>query len=456
MPSLLASVFLALAVGIFPQCALAQEQPDIATEGYITAIHPPTSFDVNGEHVLIFAGTTYRDLSYELIECKITASDNSLCPALRVGAYVQVVGAKDRLNKVMTPLLAKDVLFSKDADRPPSGFSVIDKVIANGPEPVFQADGYRIRITSATKVTFSEGLKTLADVGANTWMDYKGDRDTAGVVVASRVEFIPAKPAHFKAIAGWETPVKEFEPPLASLKGDTSSGSNAPPSDAPDQEVVLTQDGRVKLGPLGELHKVPANQSLQDRVRNVGMRLVPDYQKRLAADHPSKIDFRFYAIDDPKNRTEICSSDGLILIPTQVVERLKNDDQLAAVLADGVAFNLERMAARIAAARRISAVTGIAGNIAGGFVPGLGLAPIVGGDTAAARELRGIPGQTSRVALSLMADAGYDPWQAPEAWRLLEPKHLPKNLDALNYPMRSGYQLRVLNLQYKAASAARQ
>jgi hypothetical protein len=445
LPSL---VFLAAMACVSSQCALAQAH-DFATEGYITAVNPPNGFDVNGEHVATFSGTAYG-----LIGDDTSGSDNSLRSALRVGTYVQVVGLKNWQGKFITPLTARQVLIQGGWDNPITGFSVIERVIANGPEPVFQADGYRIRLTSATKIKFSEGLRTLADVGANTWLDYKGKLDTAGVVVASRVEFLPAKPAHFKAIAGWEMPNAQFEPPGASLQGGTSSGNEAPPRDGSDQAAVPTLDGKVKLGPLGGWHKVPANPSLQDRVRNVGMRLVPDYQKRLAADHPSKIDFRFYAIDDAKNRTEICSPDGLILIPTQVVERLMNDDQLAAVLADGVAYNLERMAARIVAARRISAVGGLAGNIAEGLVPGLGLVPLVGGDVAAARELRGIPGQTSRVALSLMADAGYDPWQAPEAWRLLEPKDMPSNPYTLKYPVRSGYLLAILNLQYKAASAA--
>ncbi len=56
--------------------------------------------------------------------------------------------------------------------------------------------------------------------------------------------------------------------------------------------------------------------------------------------------------------------------------------------------------------------------------------------------------QRARVALALMADAGYDPWQAPEAWRLLAPKKRPKDPDSLAYPERSGYQLRFLDQQY--------
>jgi len=62
--------------------------------------------------------------------------------------------------------------------------------------------------------------------------------------------------------------------------------------------------------------------------------------------------------------------------------------------------------------------------------------------------------QRGRVALSLLADAGYDPRQAPEAWKLLEPKHLPADVSTLKYPNRSWYQLSVLNLQYRQSASA--
>ena len=45
--------------------------------------------------------------------------------------------------------------------------------------------------------------------------------------------------------------------------------------------------------------------------------------------------------------TRVASTPGLILIPKQVVDRLTNDDQLAAVIADGVAYNLELQSTRL-------------------------------------------------------------------------------------------------------------
>ena len=62
--------------------------------------------------------------------------------------------------------------------------------------------------------------------------------------------------------------------------------------------------------------------------------------------------------------------------------------------------------------------------------------------------------QRGRMALGLMADAGYDPWQAPEAWRRLEPKQLPRDRSKLKYPGRAGYQLEILAMEYKRSAPA--
>ena len=67
---------------------------------------------------------------------------------------------------------------------------------------------------------------------------------------------------------------------------------------------------------------------------------------------------------------------------------------------------------------------------------------------------RKIEEQRGRMALALMADAGFDPWQAPEAWRMLAPIDFPKHPSKLKYPERSKYQLEILQLQYQPASGS--
>ena len=78
-------------------------------------------------------------------------------------------------------------------DKKIEGFGVIDRVISAGPEPVFQADGYRIQITSSTATKFASGLKSLADIGTNTWLHYEGRRDGSGALLATQVSFVKAR-----------------------------------------------------------------------------------------------------------------------------------------------------------------------------------------------------------------------------------------------------------------------
>ena len=153
---------------------------------------------------------------------------------------------------------------------------------------------------------------------------------------------------------------------------------------------------------------------------------------------------------DAKNiRTEVCSYQGLILIPVQLVNRMKSDDQVAALLADGVAFNLQRQAARTVANNRAFWGLSAAGEVAGLFIPGFGIATQLGTTIADKKIRTAMEEQRARVALALLAGAGYDPWQSPEAWRIAAPKQDPKDINSLKYPSLSGYQLSILALQYK-------
>lgn len=325
-----------------------------------------------------------------------------------------------------------------------SGLGVIVNVGSTDGVHVVYADGYRIRIhTPATAVTFSGALKSLDDVGPDTWIRYEGMRDETGAVVARRAEFYPA----------------------GTRKAFTTLGprksKRAPDYQAVKQDSLLDADGhfvnpRTKVrysdagGPCG-WHRVPADAALQERVERVGMRLVPAYQKELAQDSPSRIPFRFYAVAEDKVRSVFACNTGLVLVPKNVVERLENDDQLAAVLADGVAFNLVRQQTTAVDALEMS--TEVAAGFAGG-APGMWAAgPAAGAVIGRERMLR-LERQCARIALQLMSLGGYDPWQAPEAWRRLGPRDMPQDGQALEYTREGKYQLGILNAQYKRAGVA--
>ncbi|KAA6460144.1 hypothetical protein DYQ86_13925 [Acidobacteria bacterium AB60] len=418
------------AAGVFPTCAFvfallvpaapAQQVRDPILEGYVTSLNLPQSFAVNGQRVDLQPGATYG-----LQKDRRTTSESPLKDALQVGAYVFVRGSLDGKTKVVR---GQTILFRDDWDRKLSGVGVITKMISGGPEPLFSADGYTIRITPATDLTFHGEINTIADVGVNTWLQYEGKRDRQGVLVATKAKFmrVASKPA--KVLKGPLEYEMELQPP----------------------DFLSHKQGRVKMAAIGGWHSIPADKELQARVQRVGMRVVPAFQKQMTEDDPARIHFQFWAVDDEQLHEEFCSlTGGLILVSRQSLERLANDDQLAAVLADGVAFVIQRQGISRLVASRVALGEEAASLALMSFAPATALFFAMDSNLPNKQYVQQQEEQRARLALSLMADAGYDPKQAPEAWRLVAPKHLPRNLDSLKYPDRSGYQLGILNLQYR-------
>jgi len=136
-------------------------------------------------------------------------------------------------------------------------------------------------------------------------------------------------------------------------------------------------------------------------------------------------------------------SSGVILVPQQVVARMQNDSQLAAVLADNIAVVLERWDFRHLSDARELAAAGYGADAAGFFIPGVVLVdPLlgVGGYRALMTKQEH---QSGRVALALMRDAGYDIDQAPVAWWLLASK-TPKPISDIPLPGRAAYLYKIL------------
>ena len=348
------------------------------------------------------------------------------------GAYVHVVGKYD---EKIHALVASSIAVEEGRPEKIVGASVVSRVVSRGDaETILRADGYFLCITPGTELAFVDPLKNLADVDADTAVQFAGKLDLDGKLYASKAKFFPRVPQKAKGLLSREAKPWEFS--------------------APDYEHQTP--GSIRIRMIAGKHKVPADKALQERVARVGLSVVPAYQRALAEDDPQKIPFRFYAFDDEDLSSEVCGTDGLILIPTQVIERLKNDDQLATLLADGVAFGLQDQWNRRVHFSRVGYSVDIAALAAGAFVPGASaLAFQVG--IANGKEMKQMQLQRARVALELMADAGYDVRQAPIVWQLLVP---PPTVNDANphpesYPAISEYVLSVLRREsYVAADGA--
>lgn len=328
------------------------------------------------------------------------------------------------------------------SDQNLSGLAVIVKVEPVAGETLFHADGYRIRVSSGTVINFQGSLKSLAEVVPGTWIRFEGVRDDTGVLVAQKAAFFPPGTRNKTLTA--------MGPKKAVIAADYQPLTQNSLVDVSGHFVSL----HTKVRYSGGWYMVPADQALQERVERIGMSVVPAYQKVLPPDSPSRIPFRFYAVADDKIRTDIVCDKGLILVPKKVVERLQSDDQLAAVLADGIAFNLKRQLGTLSPL----AFAGLSSDVLA-VISALFPAEFIAGEATEKivdREiLAKLQRDCDRIALQLTADAGYDPWQAPEAWRLLAPKDPPRDIQSLKYTRDGEYQLSILKLQYNHAESGK-
>ena len=193
----------------------------------------------------------------------------------------------------------------EDASPKISGFAVIDNVITSGAEPVVRADGYTLRLTSETNVRFSGGLASLSEIGTNIWVRYEGRRNESGEVELSDAEFI--KPKLHKPRRNPNVSVAQATafPHGSMIDFDGSFRT--------DSENRRLEDSGGACGT--GWYPVLENADIQDRVRRIGLNVVPQYQRGLPDDDPAKIPFRFYAIEENYMRSVLVCEDGLILVP---------------------------------------------------------------------------------------------------------------------------------------------
>jgi len=344
---------------------------------------------------------------------------------LHSGRYVAMTGKYDASTKTVK---AEMIFLRNEWTNVRSGSGLILNMVSSGPDPVFRVDGYLVRLIRLVDISFHSGLKELSDVGPGTMLQYKGQLGKDGILAAQHASFTRVKHAPSRV--------------------SPSHGSEA--SDSAAQQATLSSEDKQHTWKL-----IPQDDPLQKRVARIGMSLLPAYQREMANNNPAKLDLRFYVIDDESMRSGYALIDKqMILIPKQAAERLQNDSQLAAVLAEAVAQKLQ-----ILQGVSVTDGTGLAaglGSLAAGVVLlGTPVMAIGVASQMLPAKYRGEPTEESpgrkqrdRIALGLMADAGYDPHQAPEVWRLLAPLHPVPDPQSLPYPTRSESQLNVLAIQY--------
>ncbi|MGC2635962.1 MAG: hypothetical protein WA294_02215 [Acidobacteriaceae bacterium] len=356
-----------------------------------------SNFDADGVHVLCGPET--------FTEAPGAQEAWSGCPGHQpyVGEQITVYGkqAKDHSTVAATRIELK-IPEWKDA----SGSAVVDAApVRSGPlvPPgglLLRADGYWILVPAQAKISSAPPVLSANDVQPNLWLDYKAKPRSDGVLVAESARFMPivVSPAEEKLRA------KVRYDPAAASAADRQSAWMA----------GLTGIDFQRIPPWGD-------KDMQSRVAAIGARLVPAYQTALPDSAPAKIDFRFEVVDANWGLWPVALPNGYILVPYKAVERMQNDDQLAALLAEPIATLLERQVYRMRTTMKALSAGSVASQAAM-FIPGAGLAALAGNVAFGSGEATVVlkeMAQAARVSLDLTHDAGFDVQQAPIAWWLL-------------------------------------
>jgi hypothetical protein len=413
---------LCLAATAFPQ----DEPTTPVLSGYVTRAASGSDFDVNGIRILCGPDT----------HTELPAGDAYTpgCPQNPpfLGQMVDVYGhSKKKLNAIVADRL--DVKPLPHAEI--SGYAVIDAVTeATNLSGAIQirADGYPILISPSTAVAFDPPLRSIADVMTNVWVEYDAKPATGGVFLARSAEFS-------------QNFVTDRE---GSMRAKTEYDPGAVPLNAKQNPVAIA------VGVHPDPKKIPPwpDLAMQNRLNAIGQKLVPAWQRHLAPDDPSRIDFRFQLTDGKRWPAVLALPSGIILVPHEAVERLENDSQVAEILADSIACVLEKQTYRL----RVASAAITAGSVASWaeivpVISGPAALAGIGSGTAQIVAVRKEERQSGRVSLGLLHDAGYDISQAPVAWWLLNSRK-PRPASSIAMPDRAAYLYRTLGEVWRNAS----
>jgi hypothetical protein len=359
---------------------------DPVLDGYITRVGSPLNFDVNGFHV-VASPTNELGLGLLYLENPYIGEPIEVYGLLRKKKHTVIA---DRIEIKQTKIEVRGTAAIMNLVPPGHG--------ALSGSVTVSADGYRILIPAEAEKTFRPPLASFVDVGTSVWITYKGKQRKDGIIIADSVVFARNEigRGEQKYIAK-----SEYDPAKINPSAKQSALSQAFAGVDP-KKVAPYHDDRM-----------------QARVDRIAASLVPAYQRALLQGDPAKIDFRVELIDKPHWRDKQSFQSGIILLPKQIVERMQNDSQLAALIANGMAVALERQWWRLRGTTEKFGSAAIAGDVAGAFVPGLGIATGITAYAASDSAVKATDEQRARVSLVLMHDAGYDILEAPIAWWLV-------------------------------------
>jgi hypothetical protein len=422
-----AAAFLCIALTAFSPSgmnAAAQDFP--AIEGVVTRVASSSDFDVNGQHIFCASIT-------KIVDSTVSSGSYLGCPngPVLLGQGMTVWGDWDKKQHIIA---TSQLVIAPTPSRDLSGAAVIEESPVAGDTPgtlIVCADGYRIRLDQETSITWTDPLHGFADIKPGNWIEYRGKRGADGLVIAASAVLRPAV----------------FSAEELNDRSNYEYDAAATPTSARQGVFSQTMKG---IDPK----RFPAytNAAMEERITDVGEKLIPSYQLALPDTDHAKIDFRFRLVESSVWWDATPLPSGIILVPHELVERMQNDSQLAAVLADSMASILEKQDFRTESAARAVLPEALINAAASARTVGAQLAGMGAGirEDASTKALD----QSGRVALDLMHDAGFEIDQAPIAWWLLSRKK-PAAYQDMPMPRRAAYLYQVLGQNWNSQVAGK-
>lgn len=198
-------------------------------------------------------------------------------------------------------------------------------------------DGYKVKLAPNTHLVGDskdkcECKKLLAPSFTDKlikpgflFMEVEGKMNEQGIVEATKIEFC-------------KNTVSEAD---YKLRTSVEQGYNtqkltevAKPANLPFEVGLPLHGGNINIGEYS--YKLHNNILLQGYVNSVGEKLIPQHQKNLSPDDVSKINYRFYVIEDPIPNA-FAFPNGMIFIHTGILDLMDNEAELAIVLGHEIA-----------------------------------------------------------------------------------------------------------------------
>jgi hypothetical protein len=239
----------------------------------------------------------------------------------------------------------------------------------------------------------SKPLQSLADITPGVYMTYKGVENLDGSLIASDAIFVKNEKTKQEAEI-WKDARIKFKESKKTKSFDL-----------------------MKIG--SRKYQVLPEDEIQDYVDKLGKSLIPEYQRNLPDDDENKIPFRFVVVHE-KEINATAFPTGTVVINHDVFNYMENEAQLAFILSHEIAHATQEHSLRQANDRKKTHTWLKIGTIAS-YAMGYGLVARSLELTEVAMELgysRSVENQADRIGMANMITYGYDPREAPRAWKV--------------------------------------